>query len=143
MDAQSTVADTAALAALVQSLARLELEDGFASPALLDAPEAIAENRFLAARDGVEARLLNPDSGGLVPVVEQLERLLTACEPAARMLGCAGELASVRYLAAENGAARQLSLARDAGLPGLVAALADAFAVHAPAAARDEQHELA
>src|SRR5206468_7317568 len=59
MDAQSTVTDTAALAALVQSIARLELEEGFASPALLDAPEAIAENRFLAARDGMQARLLN------------------------------------------------------------------------------------
>jgi glutamate---cysteine ligase / carboxylate-amine ligase len=138
MDAQSSVADTAALAALVQSLARLELEAGFAPAALLDVPEVIAENRFLAARDGIDARLLDPESGSLVPAVEQVERLLTACEPAARMLGCAAELASVRYLAAENGAARQLLLARDAGLPGMVATLADAFAVPAAAPQRAE-----
>jgi carboxylate-amine ligase len=141
MDAQSTVADTAALAALVQSLARLELEEGFASSALLDAPEAIAESRFIAARDGIDARLLDPDSGGLVLAVEQLERVLAACEPAARMLDCAGELASVRYLAAENGALRQLSVAREEGLPGLVATLADAFGVNAPAAGREQQRE--
>jgi carboxylate-amine ligase len=127
MDAQTTVPDSAALAALVQSVARLELEQGFAGAALLDSPEAIDENRFLAARDGMDARFIEPDRGSLVAAAEQLEALLRACEPHARMLGCAGELASVRFLAAENGAARQLSLAREGGLGDVVAGLAAAF----------------
>jgi carboxylate-amine ligase len=127
MDAQSTVPDSAALAALVQSIARLELERGFASGALLDSPEAIDENRFLAARDGMEARFVDAERGCLVAVLDQLEALLRACEPHARMLGCAGELASVRYLAAENGAARQLLIARDSPLTDVVAALAAGF----------------
>jgi carboxylate-amine ligase len=132
MDTQTTVSDTAALAAFVQALARTELERGLASSALLDAPEAIAENRFLAARDAMEARLVDPDTGGTVPALALLEGVVAACEPAARTLGCAEELASVRYLAAENGAARQISIARETGLSGLMASLADAFAGDAP-----------
>ena len=52
MDAQTTVEDVAALVALVQSLARLELErwrPGAEPPT----NELIEENRFLAARDGM------------------------------------------------------------------------------------------
>src|SRR6478609_1778630 len=55
MDAQTDVDATAALVALVQSLARLELEEGYAPEALVDAEEVLEENRFLAARDGIEA----------------------------------------------------------------------------------------
>ena len=36
MDAQTTVTDTAALAALVQCIARLEIRDGFVSSSLMD-----------------------------------------------------------------------------------------------------------
>lgn len=129
MDAQTTVADTAALLALVQCVARLELEDGYASPALVGAPEAIAENRFLAARDGMEARFIDPDTGSLVPATEQLELLLRACEPHARALGCVATLAAVRVLAAENGAARQLALARESGAEAILPALAAGFSV--------------
>src|SRR5215207_5022947 len=54
MDAQTRIRDTAALAALVQCLARLEALDGLAEPELCFAPEVVDENRFLAARDGIE-----------------------------------------------------------------------------------------
>ena len=53
MDAQSTVAEVEPVAALIQSLARLELE-GPPSRANPE-PEVLAENRFLAARDGMDA----------------------------------------------------------------------------------------
>ena len=53
MDAQTRIRDTAALAALVQCLVRLEALDGLAEPELRRAPEVIDENRFLAARDGI------------------------------------------------------------------------------------------
>src|SRR6201985_3428408 len=57
MDAQTRIRDTAALDALVQCLVRLESLDGFAEPE--DTPEAMDENRFLAARDGIDAQLLD------------------------------------------------------------------------------------
>jgi gamma-glutamyl:cysteine ligase YbdK (ATP-grasp superfamily) len=52
MDTQTEVRETAALVALVCSLARLELEEGYVSPALVGAPEVLDENRFLAAPAG-------------------------------------------------------------------------------------------
>ena len=63
MDAQTTVADVGAVAALVQSLALLELErpdDAGDGP---PANELIEENRFLAARDGMRALLIDVASG--------------------------------------------------------------------------------
>ena len=56
MDAQTTVADYAAIAALVQCLVRLEVERRNRQDRLIEPPEVLAENRFLAARDGVEGR---------------------------------------------------------------------------------------
>ena len=59
MDAQTTVADVGAVAALVQSLALLELErpdrPGDGPPV----NELVEENRFLAARDGMQALLID------------------------------------------------------------------------------------
>ena len=87
MDAQVDVRRTAALCALVQALARLELEEGFASPALIGAGELLAENRFLASRDGVDAELLDPDGACAVSVRDVLARTLRAAAPHARGAG--------------------------------------------------------
>lgn len=85
MDSQSTVADSAAVIALVQSLARLELEG---EPADRDVgPEVLAENRFLAARDGSNARLIDPIKRQLEPVGELAEATLAACRSRAAALG--------------------------------------------------------
>lgn len=111
--------DTAALVALVRSVARLEIEEGFATAQLIDAPEVLAENRFLAARDGVRAELIDPARGGRVSVATLVDELLEACEPHAHALGCARELAGIRRLLTSSGADRQLDAARGAGrLPG-------------------------
>ena len=129
MDAQSSVAETAALVALVQSIARLEVQEGFVSGRLMRTQEALDENRFLAARDGMEARLIDPVGECRVPVKDLLEDLLEACLPHARALDCESEIESVRELAARTGAQRQLELARTGDrLHGLVASLAEAFA---------------
>ncbi len=119
MDSQIGVADTAAIAALVQCLVRLEAQR---EPAEV-ADEVLSENRFLAARDGMEARLVEPAMWGRRPVRERLAELVDACGSVARELGCSGELADVGRLAEEPGAARQ----RAAGLDGIVAVLADRF----------------
>ena len=129
MDAQTTVGETAALAALVQSIARLEVEVGYLPPVQLDAVEALDENRFLAARDGVAAELIDVDSESRISVLELLEPLLASCGSHARALGCLRELEQVRDLAAEPGGERQVQLARRSPerLPGLVRELAARF----------------
>ena len=128
MDAQTTPQETAALAALVQCVARLEVEQGYVSPVLLGAPEILDENRFLAARDGMDVDLIDPASEGRAPAREVLEQLLAACAPHAEDLGCAEELGQVRLLAEATGAERQIAAAgEDEDLGALVAALAEAF----------------
>jgi glutamate---cysteine ligase / carboxylate-amine ligase len=128
LDAQTTTGEAAALAALVQCIARLEVEEGYVAAELVGAQEALDENRFIAARDGMDARLIDPARERRTPVRDQLDELLAACAPHAAALGCADELALIETMAEHDGAKRQLALARDEGrLPGLVEALADRF----------------
>jgi carboxylate-amine ligase len=129
MDAQTTVTDSAALCALIQCLAKLEAEEGHASELLVASPEVLAENRFLAARDGMDARLVDPVLERPVPARLWLEEILAACVPHARELGCEHELDDVRTLAGTTGTRRQLNRARDgdATLERLVEGLAEAF----------------
>jgi carboxylate-amine ligase len=126
MDAQSTVADSAALIALVQSLAHLELHGEPADGEI--GPEVLAENRFLAARDGLDAWLIDPVERRLVPVRGIVEALLGRCRPHAVALGCSVELDRVHALAAANGADRQRVWAGEAGLAELVSMLMERFA---------------
>ncbi len=129
MDAQTGLWQTGALCALLQAVARLELEEGYASRTLVGAEEVLAENRFLAARDGADACLVDPDSECLQPVRTQLEALLRAARPHADALGCRRELEGVVALSEACGSARQRrAAARHGGLSGMVAELATEFA---------------
>jgi carboxylate-amine ligase len=129
MDAQTTLERTAALVALVQCLVRLEVTEGFASASYLRAQEVLAENRFLAARDGAHAALVDPDQERRVPVAEILDELLPACRPHAEALGCADELALVPALVETPGAEHQRALAGETDdQRALVAAVAEEFA---------------
>jgi carboxylate-amine ligase len=121
LDAQTTVQDVAALVALVQSLARYELAAPDDDVQVVD--ELIAENRFLAARDGMTARLIDLHTGNRIPAAALLERTLADCAEHARALGCERELADVRRLAAAGGASRQLAH----GLGRVAARLAEAY----------------
>jgi carboxylate-amine ligase len=125
LDAQTTVRDVAALVALVQSLARRELAAPEDDGHVVD--ELLAENRFLAARDGMSARLIDLHTGNFIPAAELLERTLAECRPHARALGCERELADVRRLAAAGGASRQLAHGRDVQAGRVAARLADAY----------------
>ncbi len=126
MDAQSQVPDLAALAALVQSLTQLELE-GNPRPCRIT-PEVLSENCFLAARDGVDVRLVDPVAERLVPLRAIVRSLLDECRPHAQSLGCAGALEDLQRLAVVNGAARQRRRARRHGhLAPVVANLVDDF----------------
>ena len=128
MDAQSRLHETATLVALTQSIARLELEEGYASEAVIASDEVLAENHFLAARDGIDARLIDPTTESIRPLNEQLIELLDALHHHAAELGCLEHLEQVTSLAAAPGAARlRTHPTGEAGLAGLVATLADAF----------------
>jgi carboxylate-amine ligase len=138
---ETTLDDVAAVAALVHSLARLELEraDGPQPPTA----ELIAENRFLAARDGMAARLIDPESGARIPAAAQLECLLAACASAAERLDCAHELGLVSALAIRSGASRQLAAAGRMGLRRVAAHLAYAYAPDAGPAGIPSEHRVA
>jgi carboxylate-amine ligase len=127
MDAQSRADETAALAALTQCLAKLEAEQGYAGPVAVGAQEVISENRFIAARDGVDARLIDAEAEARVSVRDMLAYLLPLCRSHAEDLGCERELDWVNQLATRSGAKRQLQRARQGSLTGLLAHLADDF----------------
>jgi carboxylate-amine ligase len=124
MDTQSRLTDVAALAALVQCLVRWHADDGGR-----DATEAevLAENRFVAARDGMDAVFIDIRSGGRAAFDVLAERL-EACRPYAAALDCLSEVAHVAALAGDPGHARQRRLAARKGLHGLVASLVEDFA---------------
>jgi glutamate---cysteine ligase / carboxylate-amine ligase len=124
MDAQSRVADVAALAALVQCLVRWHADER--GHDATDG-EVLGENRFLAARDGIDAVFIYDRSDSRAAFDVLAERL-EACWPYATALGCASELAHVAALAHDPGHARQRRLAARLGLDGLVAWLVEDFA---------------
>jgi carboxylate-amine ligase len=128
MDAQSSLRDVAGLVGLTQALARLELEERFAPEGLLDAPEVLAENRFLAARDGMEARFVMPGSRGSVPAREWCRDVVAAARPHAERLGAFHELELAEALCEASPAERQRRVARGAqGLGGVVASAVEVF----------------
>ena len=123
MDAQTRVRDTAALAALVQCLVRREALGG-SEPQPVTPPEVLEENRFIAARDGMHAALVDPAEGCRVPVTDVLPAVLESCVAEARQLNCVAELAGVGALGQRPGDARQRGLAaRPEGLPGVLRSL--------------------
>jgi glutamate---cysteine ligase / carboxylate-amine ligase len=127
MDAQTTLADTAAIAALVQCIVRAEVEGG----GRLERPlpqEVLEENRFLAARDGMDADLIEPELGRRVAARELLADLVAVCRPHAAALECEGELDRVVALGERTGAQRQIEQAAALGsLPRLVGLMAADF----------------
>ena len=132
MDVQTRVPETAAIVALVQCIARRELVERVAARPVAHSPEVLVENRFLAARDGMDAFLIDPEQESAVPARILLDELVQACEPHAEALGCPDELAAVADLALRTGAQRQIELARGEGLPRVVAGLADTFLSDGP-----------
>ena len=116
MDAQVEVWETAALTALVQCLVRAAAEE---SPEEAPPPEVLDENRFIAARHGIQARLI--DDGRPTPLPVLLDRTLARLAPHAEDLGCVAELEAVTDLARENGAARQRRAAEELGVTGIAA----------------------
>ena len=128
MDVLTEVEHTATLVALVHCLVRLELEQGWAPDALVGAPEILAENRFLAARDGIHAQLIEPEHYTRQPVHELAAAATERCRAHAQDLGCSDALDAVAELARHSGADRQRRIASRHGLAEVVRAAAASFA---------------
>jgi len=95
-DGVPTVAELAALTALVHCMVvdlddRLEAGEDLASMP----PWHVQENKWRAARYGLDAEVILDAAGRQRLVTDDLDDVLTRLEPVAARLGCAGELAGV------------------------------------------------
>lgn len=133
-DGASTLAEIGALAALTQCLAewlQQSLDRGETLPRLQ--PWFVRENKWRAARYGLDARIIVDADGRQEPLRDALARLVQDLGPVAEQLGCAVELAEVTSLLARGTSAeRQLAAyeaggAGDAGLRAVVDALIEEF----------------
>jgi carboxylate-amine ligase len=125
-DTQSTVADSAALAALVHALVAHLAERHDAGEDLGAAASwKIGENRWSACRHGVEGRWIDVHTGAVRPMRDQLHALVDILEPAAQRLGCAAELAGARDLIERPRAGMVRDVARDGGAHAVARWLAD------------------
>jgi len=116
LDAQSRVADAAAIGALVQALARREAERPPREP---EPAEAIAESSFRASRDGLDATLWH--EGALRPARDAIRATLSELAPAAAELGSEQALAELeRVLAEGGGAGRQRSAFEHGGMDAVL-----------------------
>ena len=109
-DSQTRVEHTIGLAALVQALVR-ELAEGFvAGTALEEVPwQMLDENKWLAARHGLEGELIDLPSTDRVAAAELVRRLLDRVRDHAQDLGSADALGAIEDLLERgNGAQRQL-----------------------------------
>ncbi len=128
-DAQATVADAAAVTALFHALAGWLAARHDAGETFTVADTwRLEENRWSAARSGMDAELADLSTGARVPAREQLAELVSLLAPAAAELGCAAELATVERLAADPGAARQREVAEHGGPRAVAEWLADVYA---------------
>jgi glutamate---cysteine ligase / carboxylate-amine ligase len=127
-DAQSTVGDAAAIAAVAQALVAWLGARHDAGEELTVAPTwRIEENRWSACRHGVQGEMADLQTGERRPTQEALGDLLAALEPSASELGCGLELARARHLAEVNGAIDQRRAARNGGARAIARWLSDRF----------------
>jgi glutamate---cysteine ligase / carboxylate-amine ligase len=108
-DSQTRVEHTAALAGLIQAMVKELAEHFEAGKALSDYPwQMLDENKWLAARHGLDGELIDLPSSDRVPTRALARRLLARLREHAEELGSADELAGIEDLLRHgNGAARQ------------------------------------
>ena len=116
-DAQTRLENVAVLVALVQSLVAT-LAERFERDGVLEMQPVtlVAENKWRAVRHGLDADLVDLTRDEQRPAREALRELAELAAPAARRLGCAGELALLEtVLARGDGASEQRAAAEEAG----------------------------
>jgi carboxylate-amine ligase len=131
-DAQTRLEHTIALAALVQAMAK-ELAEHYESGYELGTypQEMLDENKWLAARYGIEGELVDLPQRSRCRATDLARRLLERLAPHADELGCLRELETVEDMVTRGtGAQRQLAVWRaDRDLRTLVRKLVEATAL--------------
>jgi carboxylate-amine ligase len=109
-DSQTRVEHTIALTALIQAMVHELAEHFDAGNTLGEYPwQMLDENKWLAARHGLEGEIIDLPSAERVSTKALTRRLLERLEPHAQQLGGADALAGIRdVLERGNGAARQI-----------------------------------
>jgi carboxylate-amine ligase len=128
-DAQTTLADAGAIAAVAQTLVAWLAErdtDGVENDPV--PTWRIEENRWSACRHGIEGEFADLRSGERRPARDRLHSLIDQLEPVAEGFGAAAHLAHARSLVERNGALRQRAVAAEAGPRGVAEWLARRFA---------------
>jgi glutamate---cysteine ligase / carboxylate-amine ligase len=110
MDSQTRVEHTLALAALAQAMVKELAEHYEAGKRLSRYPyEMLDENKWLAARHGLDGQLVDLPKTARVPVADLARRLLERMRPHAEELGSAEELDGLEEIIENgNGASRQI-----------------------------------
>lgn len=128
-DAQATVAETAAIAALVHALvADLAARHARGEPLAVAPAWRIEQNRWSACRYGVAGAMADLQTGRREPTAQRLARLLSHLGDTARRLGCSEPLATARAMLEAGGpAAAQRRVATRGGPRGVVAWLAERY----------------
>jgi len=110
MDAQTRLEHTLALAALVQAMVKELCEHYESGEALSTYPyEMLDENKWLAARHGLDGELVDLPSKDRVSTKELARRVIDRVRPHSQELGSDGELDAIEDLLQRgNGAARQI-----------------------------------
>jgi carboxylate-amine ligase len=75
----------------------------------------VRENKWRAARHGIDAKILVDDQGTLSPVRTEVERLVEELMPFARRLGCADDLRYALVMAERPSYVRQRDIVRAGG----------------------------
>ena len=98
-DSQTRIEHTLGLAALIQAMVKELCEHFDAGVALSDYPwQMLDENKWLAARHGLDASLVDLPGSGRVSARDLAERLLDRLRPHAEELGSAAELQGIADL---------------------------------------------
>ena len=127
-DQQTTVGDTAAVAAVAHSLvAHLAARYDEGERSASHPTWRIEENRWSACRHGLDGTFADLDTGEPHDARERVLDLLSELEPTARRLGCSEELAGARALATHSGAQRQREAASAGGAETAARWLAEQF----------------
>lgn len=114
-DGMATLEEIAAVTAYTQCLVddlSASLERGETVEVL--PPWHVQENKWRAARYGMDATVIVDARGTQVPLAEHLPAEIERLTPVAERLGCAAELAGVQAMIDDGGAARQRRVEREA-----------------------------
>jgi glutamate---cysteine ligase / carboxylate-amine ligase len=127
-DAQTTLEEAAGVIAFGQALiAHLAARHDAGEPLPAAPTWRIEENRWSAARHGLDGAFADLESGDRQTTRERLTAITEEIAPAAQRLGSAELLGHTRASIERNGAIRQREVYAGAGAHGLVSWMADRF----------------